>query len=577
MRNGIGGARMRRAWAALALAAAAACGDGGAGKEEALPRAPLTGEGGERPEPGGVAVLAEQGDLERPMPLVWQSNFDSDLVDVMFMGLTRQTWRGGRLVYLLADESPMAIAWHWDYASPDSTALRYRMRSALRWSDGRPLTAADVVWTFRMLKDPRTASPRLGDVEALDSVRAENDSTVVFHFARRTPEMFFATAMQIAPRHAFEGVEPAAIRTHPVINDPTKLPVSGPFRVGSWRPGERVTLVPNPHFRPRPRLESIVIRVIPEPTTRLVELQTGRVDMVRAISADRIPALRQRAPNLRFEREQRRFWEFVAYNPRRVEAFRDPEVRRALGLALDVPAMIRALRLDGFTEPAGGPYPPILREVYDPQRMRPMAADTARARQILEARGWRDTDGDGVRDKDGKPLRFTLLTNAGNQRRADVALVIQQQWKAIGVDARLEQMETSAFFERQYGKDFEALLGGWGVQLNPDISALFEPEAQFNIVSFRDSVAGRLMREARAQPTAERANPLWRAAAERIVQQQPYTWLYYYDIVDGVSDRLRGMKIDSYGAYQNAWEWWIPRARQGAAGRPAPPADSARG
>jgi len=572
---------MRKNGGAAALLVAvvlAACG-GDEGPPEEL-RPPLTGKAAERPEPGGTAVLAEANDMERPMPLVWQSSLDSDIVDIMYMGLTRSAWRNGRLEYLLSEESPMAMAWHWEYATPDSASLRYRMRSALRWSDGKPITAHDVVWTYRMLKDPRVASPRQEDVAAVDSVKAENDSTVVFYFERRSPEMHFASAMTIAPRHQFEAAGPAGLRTHPTLNDPTKLVVSGAFRVGAWKPGERITFVPNPHFRPTPLLQSIVIRVVPEMTTRLVELQTGNVDMVRGLATDRIPGLRQRAPNLRFEREARRFWEFVAYNPKKVEAFRDPQVRRALGMAIDVPRIIRSLQLAEFTEPSGGPYPPIFKDVYDRERMRPMPFDSAGARRILAARGWTDTNGDGVLDKDGKPLRFTMLSNSGNQRRADVGLVLQQQWKALGVDARLQQQEFNTFMDRQIEKDYEAVLGGWGVNLNPDLTPLFASDAQLNIVSYRDTVGQRLMRQAKEQPTPEKANPLWRAAAERIVQEQPYTWLYFYDQVDAVSDRLRGIHIDTFGAYQNAWEWWIPRARQGR-GAPSmtaaePPKDSAR-
>jgi peptide/nickel transport system substrate-binding protein len=161
--------RMKNGGAAALLVAVvlAACG-GDEGPPEEL-RPPLTGKAAERPEPGGTAVLAEANDLERPMPLVWQSSFDSDLVDIMYMGLTRSAWRNGRLEYLLSEESPMAMAWHWEYAAPDSASLRYRMRSALRWSDGKPITAHDVVWTYRMFKDTRVASPRQEDVAAVDS------------------------------------------------------------------------------------------------------------------------------------------------------------------------------------------------------------------------------------------------------------------------------------------------------------------------------------------------------------------------------------------------------------------------
>ena len=552
----------------LALAAAG-CGDGGA-KEDVLPRAPLTGTGEPKPERGGTAVVAELADMEKPMPIVYQTAFDADLVDVMYMGLTRMAWRDGRLAHLLSDESPMAIAWRWEYTGPDSTALRYRMRSALRWSDGKPITARDVVWSYRAMRDPEVASPRQEDVALIDSVRAENDSTVVFHFRRRSPDMLSASSIPIAPEHPFAGTPRSRLAMNPTLTDPTRMVVSGPFRIGAWRPNAQISLVPNPNFSPRPLLDGIAIRIIPEPTTRLVELQTGRVDFVRPISTDMIGGLKARVPTLQFEREERRFWEFVAYNPRKVEAFRDVNVRRALGMALNVPAIVQGLRLEPFVAVAAGPYPPIFRDLHDPARMKPLAFDTTQARALLAAAGWRDADGDGIVEKNGKPFRFTLLTNSGNQRRGDVTQVIQQQWRRIGVDAQLQVLEFNAVQEKQYSKNFEAILGGWGVNLSPDITSLFATDAQLNIVSFDDSVAQRLMKEAKDQPTAPRANALWRAAAERIVELQPYTWLYYYDPVTGVSERLRNVKVDTYGAYQNVWEWWIPRARQGPGATAAP-------
>jgi peptide/nickel transport system substrate-binding protein len=574
MRKLIGGARGVLAAVVLALAAAG-CGDGG-GEQDALPDAPLTGSEEQAPERGGTAVLAELNDLDKPIPLFYESVMDSDLVDVMYMALTRSAWRNGRLVQLVSPESPMAIAWRHEYTGPDSAAIRYRMRSALRWSDGKPLTARDVVWTFERLKDPRAASPRQQDVENIDSVRAENDSTVVVHFRRRSPDMLFSAAIGIVPRHVFEGTAPAQLRTHPTLVDPTKMVVSGPFRVGAWQPNQQITLVPNPHFAPRALLDAIAIRVIPEPTTRVVEFQTGQVDFARPITTDYLAELKRRMPSAKLEREARRYWEFVAYNPNKVDAFRDPNVRRALGMAVDVPAIVNGLRLEPYVAVASGPYPPIFRDLYDPQRMRPLAFDTTRARALLASAGWRDTDGDGILDKDGKKLSFTLLTNTGNQRRADVSQVIQQQWRRIGVDARIQLLEFGAVSERQYAKNYEALLGGWGVNLNPDLMPLFATESPLNIVSFDDPEAQRLMRLAKEQPTAPQANAIWRAAAQRIVEMQPYTWLYYYDPVTAVNARLRNVKVDTYGAYQNTWEWWIPRAQQRAraAAPTAAPKDS---
>ncbi len=547
----------------LPLLAACGGGDRGGGGEGR----PAKAAAEDVPERGGTAVTAELTDMVRPLSVLYQSEMDGDLIDVMYMGLTRPVWRDGRLVYLTSNDSPMALAWHWEYVGADSSAMRFRMKSGLRWSDGRPITAQDVAWTFRTIKDPRTASPREQDLAQLDSVIPENDSVVVFHFRRRNPEMLFATSIPVAPRHPYEGTPLERLATHRAFSRPDSLVVSGPFRIGSRRPGERITLVPNATFSVRPLLDRIVIRIIPEPTTRLAELRTGNVDMVKAIGFDQVPDLRQRAPNLRFASIEKRYWEYVAYNPRPGSAFADPRVRRALGQALDVEGMITALRMEPFTARAAGPYAPIFRDLHDPERMRPLPHDPEGARRMLEAAGWRDADGDGVREKDGKPLRFTLVTNTGNQRRADVAQVMQQQWKAVGAEMRFQQLEFNTFQQRQQTKEFDALLGSWAVNLSPDISPLFTPGSPFNIVSFADSAAVRLMREAQARETAEEANPLWRAAAERIVREQPYTWLYYYDIVVGMGERLRGVRVDTFGAYQNSWEWWIPasRRREGAA------------
>jgi peptide/nickel transport system substrate-binding protein len=556
-----------RALLFLAFASLAACG----GRDRAEKGTDAGKEDEGEPVSGGTAVVAELGDLEVPFPLFFQGEMDSDLVDITYMGLTRGAWRDGRLVYLTSNDSPMAMAWRWEYAGPDSAAIRYRMKSSLRWSDGKPITAHDVVWTYRMFADPAVASPRQQEVARIDSVVAENDSTVVFHFDGRSQEMLFASGLAIVPRHVFESVAPGALRTHPAVTDPTQMVVSGPFRIGAWAPNQQITLVPNPRGPVRPRLDRLVIRIVPEPTTRLAELETGSVDMVKQIAFDQVARLRERASNLRFEAIEKRYWEYVAYNPLRGEPFSDPALRRALGMAVDVPGTIAALGMEDFAVPAAGPFPPIFRDLYDPERNRPLPHAPDSARAALQAAGWVDADGDGVREKAGKRLAFTLLTNTGNQRRADVAQILQRQWREVGADVAIQTLEFNTYQERQVAHEFDALLGSWGVNLNADISPMFTPGSSFNIVSYDDPAAREAMEA--AQPTASAAVPHWRAAAEELVRDQPYTWLYFYDVVVGLSDRLKDVRVDSFGAYQNTWEWWIPRGRQGA---PAPAPDTAQ-
>ncbi len=578
MRNATSAVSLLRAVLLAALLPLAAWGgDGGGGSR---PGDGAAADTGGTPETGGTAVLAELADINRPMPLTAESSLDGDLGgDVMFLSLSRGRWENGKLLYQNATQNPAALARGWEFVGPDSSALRYHLASGRKWSDGRPITARDVVFTYRLLKDTTVAAPQQDYTNHIDSVVANDDSTVTFHFDRRYPEMLFHSGLGISPAHVFEGITPAQIRTHPAFIDPARnLVVSGPFRIGAWQKGSSVTLVPNPHFPVKPRLDRIVVRVIPEATTRLTELVTGRVDFMRPLPFDQVPEVR-RAPAVRIEREAKRFYDFIGYNPRAFAPFADPEIRRALGMALDVKGLMGALQIGDYAVQASGPYSPIFTELYDPRTMPPLPYDTAAAIRILESKGWRDTDGDGVRDRGGQPFRFTLETNSANSRRVDLMQVVQQQWKLVGVDARLQTSETNTFFDRLNKKQFQAAAAGWSVGLSPDLSILWGAGSTFNYVSYTDPQTTALFEQALAQPTAELANPLWRQAAARIVQAQPYTFLYFMDQLTGVNNRLRGIRIDTYGAYQNTWEWWIPKSQQrgGEGAAPAaPPADTAK-
>ncbi len=121
----------------------------------------------------------------------------------------------------------------------------------------------------------------------------------------------------------------------------------------------------------------------------------------------------------------------------------------------------------------------------------------------------------------------------------------------------------TGLMERQY----QAALGGWVTGLTPDLTQAWAGESPYNIVGYQHPELDALFRQATAQPTHEAAAPYWRRAAAHLAEAQPYTWLYFFDSVNGVSDRVRGARVNSYGPYQNTWEWWVPadRRRAGAA------------
>jgi peptide/nickel transport system substrate-binding protein len=514
---------------------------------------------GERAAPvdrGGQAIIAEGADLSKPHPLVSESNLDNQVNAILYRPMLGPSWEDGELLYLTADEHPMAMARSYEFFGPDSASLRYRMRSDVRWTDGTPVTAHDAAWTLETQGRPETASPRQDYNREIREIVVEDDSTLVIHFTRRYPEIFFHTAGTIAPRHVYEGTDPTQLRSHPHLTNPAgNLVTNGPFVLAGWSRGQQVVLERNPDFEPQALLDRIVFRIIPEETTRMVEIQTGRIDMTN-VPFHFIADIRE-AGNLRIETQQNRSYEYIAYNPGAHDFFADREIRRALSLGVDVTALIEGLQMEEFAVPAGGPYPPVFKNLYDAEGQPVLPYDTLEARRLLASKGWQPGT-DGILTKDGVRFAFTLLTNGENRRRVDVAQIIERQWRRIGVEARLQTLEFNTVNERAVDRNYEAMIGGWGVGLSADLNQMWgDPDLPFNFVGYDNPEVQRLFSEATQQPTEEAAAPLWRQAASLIAADLPYTWLYYYDTPYAINNRLQGTLVNTLGQYQRSWEWYI--------------------
>lgn len=513
----------------------------------------------------GTVVIAELGEVGVLLPVVEQTALDAEINDLLYLGLNSGRWEDGELIYVV---DALSLADRWEFAA-DSATLTYFLRPDAVWSDGTPLTSADVVFTYELARDTLVASPHSYLWANLDSVAARDERTVTFFFKRQNPDMLFASgALNIVPRHIYGDADRTALRSHPRVVNPAagNLVVSGPYTVGTWAKGSQITLVPNPRaFTGPPSIERVVFRVIPEESTRLVELLNGAVDVTWPISFERARQI-EADPQLRLERVRARYYDFLGWNPTQVPAFRDSEVRRALSLAIDRETIVRGLDMQDFAMPAAGPYPPIFRRYHDPAlRPDPYLPDSARA--ILRRGGWRDRDGDGALERNGRPLRFTLTTNSGNARRESAAQMIQAQLKIVGADVRLRLLESNTFFDGLYKRQHQAPLAGWQVSLSPDLTPFFHPDQVLNVVGYDNPRVTAWMDTALAQPTAEAAAPYWRAVARAVADDRPYAFLYYYDGLVGVNERVQNTRIDTYGVYQNLYEWRLEAPRAVAAGR----------
>ncbi|MEQ1508654.1 MAG: ABC transporter substrate-binding protein, partial [Myxococcota bacterium] len=391
-----------------------------------------------RPDDGDTLVVGFAFDPGSANPLVLPYTVSHMVADLVEPGLVRRLDEPEGIVF----EPVVARAAAW---SDDRRTLTYTLRDDVRWGDGTPLTSADVAFTWSLIADPAVASNWHGDAAFVDGVDAPDPTTVVFRFreARNPVLQQIVTARGILPAHRLRTVDRATLRGHESVRDPL---ASGPWRIASWAPDDRIVLEPNPAAPAdwHPHLDRIVIRILPEYTTRLIELERGAIDLLGEVEVP--DAARLAAdPKIRLVRTEAQQVHYVGWNladPR----FAAVEVREALAMAIDRDALVRELYTSGdarYARPAVGTISPRYASYVAP--ITPLPYDPAAARARIPP-----------------GTRFSLMVATGTPEILRLATVLQAAWKAVGVTVDLELVEPTRFSQRARTKEYEAILWSFG-------------------------------------------------------------------------------------------------------------------
>jgi peptide/nickel transport system substrate-binding protein len=412
---------------------------------------------GERPDAasGGTIVIATSAAPERLHPALVASIGERQLVDLLFDRLARL---GPSLDPTDTDgfTPQLATAWRW---APDSASVTFTLDPAARWHDGLPLRAADVTFSFALLRDPATGAPMRGDLAMVDSLTAPDSLTVTAWFRAPSPFAFHDLVMALVPvpQHRWADVP----RDQLLTNAPLETTVgSGRFRLGEVLPGQRITLVADStHPRGRPQPDRVIWRVLGDPAARLAALRSGEVDVIQQPGVDVVRALAD-APDVRvrladaFEYSYLQFNLFVEASAQPHPLLGDRALRRALALGTDAEALTRAA-LDSLGRAGRGPF--VARQ-FGALTEAPTPTDTAAAAQALDAGGW--TRGpEGLRARGGTPLALTVIVPASSATGVRLAELLQAQWRALGVDLRVDVIDPALMGERMRGRRFELALG----------------------------------------------------------------------------------------------------------------------
>ncbi len=420
---------------------------------------------------------------------------------------------------------------------PDSTTYIFHLRDNVRFHDGRPLEAKDVVYTFRSILDGSLLTPKASAYRKVASVEALDESTVQFRLSEP-----FAPFLWNLARGAI-GIVPegsgSEMAEHPIG--------SGPFVFDHYFRDAEILLRTNPdYFGERPRLGAVRFKIVPEAIIRALELRKGTVDIaLNVLPADMAEELRE-SPGLRLMDSEGTNYQYLAFNLQD-PAFRDVRVRRAIAHAVDRQAIVESLwrdhaRLaDSILPPTNWAYfDGVTRYAYDPDR----------ARAILDEAGITD-------------LSFTYSTST-DETGLLVASVIQQQLREVGIDMEIRSNEFATFFADVQAGNFQMYSLRWiGGNNDPDIlnyvfhSGMTPVDGGGNRGSYLNSDVDGWLDTAQSVVDVETRIENYAMIQKAVSDDLPYISLWYVDNVCVYNERIQGMRLYPAGDYEFLNHIWV--------------------
>jgi len=414
------------------------------------------------------------------------------------------------------------LAASWEH-SDDYLEWTYHLRRDVRWHDGVPVTAHDVKFTLDLLSHPDVAQ------YSFESVRVVDDYTVTIR-VRRLANSGYQDDIVYYPKHLLEGLDPKTFMNWDFWTRPVGC---GPYRFVRYQPGTMIEFEANPeYFRGKPKIERLVLKFVG--TAGLTELLSGQVDVVHRGQPSQIPRVLA-DPRFRVYRSFRPDAP-VIYWKHDHPLFRDARVRHALTLAIDRGECLRMLNLPSDLPGSDGVFTP--RVLIGGQLPAPLPYDPAQANALLDAAGWHDRNDDGVRQRGGRPFRFTAtVTSRDDMDVPRLAVLVQAHLRRVGVQMEIQILDDSVVRKRMGSGQFEAAfgeLGGAGAQ-----QRFF---GRGNPTGYTNPEAFRLIDAAVAATNPDELDRIYRELTDVYRADLPVTRLVTITRVVFAHRRLRGLQ-----------------------------------
>jgi peptide/nickel transport system substrate-binding protein len=502
------------------------------------------------PATGDILVEGSIGDASNLIPLLATDNSSHSIAGLIFNGLVKYD----KDLNIVGD-----LAESWDI-SKDGLVITFHLRKGVRWHDGRPFTAEDVLFTYRLTIDPKTPTAYAGDFLKVKKAEVLDPFTFRVIYDKPFAPALMSWSSAVMPKHLMEGsdVTKSPLARHPIG--------TGPYRFKEWKTGQKIVLVYNPdYFEGRPYIDGRIMRVIPDMATMFLELRAKGIDQMglTPLQYTRQTENRYFRGNFHKYRYLSFAYTYMGFNLQN-PMFADRRVRQALAYAINKEELIDGILL-GLGKEATGPFKPGTWQ-YNPDVKR-YPYDPKRARELLAQAGWRDTDGDGILDRGGRRFEFELLANQGNEVRAKTAEIIQRRLAEVGISVKIRIIEWAAFIKEFINKRrFDAVILGWTIPMDPDLYDVWHSSktgpSELNFISYKNDEVDILLEKGRSTFDRAERKRCYDRIQEILAEDQPYIFLYVPDALPIFSARIRGIEPAPIGIGHNTIWWYVPKEEQ---------------
>ena len=478
----------------------------------------------------------------------------------------------------LIDRDPDTLEWYGKMAeswevSEDGLVITFKLRPGMTWSDGRPITSEDVLFSFQLLMNP--------EVEAMNSriyfkdvekVEAPDALTVRYTFRKpyfKSLEVVGAGYMTIVPKHFFEGKTPEQINKFRGGKSGEPLIASGRYVLERWNQDEVRLTRNNRYYGKAPNFDKIVFKIVRDENVVYQMIQAGQIDYVGLTPTQWMKA--QSDELLKKNHELYLYqapagYQYIAWNNNK-KLFQDVRVRRAL-THLVPRELIRDRVFHGLVDVVSGPFWPGSDKIKIPLQydtsIKPHPFDPHEALRLLAEAGWSDSNNDGVLDKDGEMFRFNLLLPSGSEDWISVGSIVKENFAKVGIQVEVRQLEWTMFIEQLNERSYDAVALAWTAGVEGDPIQIWHSDAikekGSNHVSYSNAEVDRLLEEAQTTLDPEARNKLYHRFHAILHEEQPYTFMFTGRSRAAVQKRFEGVVVHNLGLDDS--DWWTSEANR---------------